>query len=255
MAEGSLRITEKTVNKLKASLSDMIQRYQTETVLFGVRFVAGIVGQVISTQEVFGDQARLRTRYSYECVLGRVSWNSKVMVSHEAFRECKFWVNNIHMLNEIGTQLCHLTYSEAHDFHIFCDASETGFGGHLTTGSEDEPVETYGSWSYDEKVQSSTWRELEAVNRTMRSVIGYLNGKVVRVYTDNKNVPHILRVGSRKIILHEKVMSVHKLCLQNSLKINAVWILRESNDKTDNLSRKSDCDDWEIENFIVKYLG
>ena len=134
MAEGSLRITEKRVNKLKASLSDMIQRYQTETVLFGVRFVAGIVGQVISTQEVFGDQVRLRTRYLYECVLGKVSWNSKVMVSHEAFRECKFWVNNIDMLNEIGTQLCHLTYSEAHDFHIFCDASETGFGGNLTTG-------------------------------------------------------------------------------------------------------------------------
>jgi hypothetical protein len=74
----------------------------------------------------------------------------------------------------------------------------------LTTGSEDEPVETYGSWSYDEQAQSSTWRELEAVNRTLRSVIGYLNGKVVRVYTDNTNVPHILRVGSRKRILHEK---------------------------------------------------
>ena len=49
------------------------------------------------------------------------------------------------MLNEIGSQLCNLTYNEAHDFHIFCDASETGFGGHLTTGSEDEPVATYGS--------------------------------------------------------------------------------------------------------------
>ena len=49
MAEGSLRITEKRVNKLNASLSDLIQGYQTETVLFQVRFIAGIVGQVIST--------------------------------------------------------------------------------------------------------------------------------------------------------------------------------------------------------------
>jgi hypothetical protein len=32
----------------------------------------------------------------------------------------------------------------------------------------------------------------------------------------------------------------------NSLKMN---------DKADSLSRKSDCDDWEIEDFIVKYLG
>ena len=103
-------------------------------------------------------------------------------------------------------------------------------------------------------MKSSTWRELEAVNRTLRSVIGYLNGKVVRVYTDNKNVPHILKVGIRKRILHEKVMSVHKL-FTNSLKMNAVWILRQSNDKADSLNRKSNCDDWEIEDFIVKYLG
>jgi hypothetical protein len=27
---------------------------------------------------------------------------------------------------------------------VFCDTSEIGFGGHLTTGSEDEPVEIYG---------------------------------------------------------------------------------------------------------------
>jgi hypothetical protein len=36
---------------------------------------------------------------------------------------------------------------------------------HLTTGSEDEPVEIYCSWSREEQAQSSTWRELEAVNR------------------------------------------------------------------------------------------
>jgi hypothetical protein len=38
-----------------------------------------------------------------------------------------------------------LTYNETQDFHVFCDASEIGFGGHLTTGSEDEPGEIYFS--------------------------------------------------------------------------------------------------------------
>jgi hypothetical protein len=64
--------------------------------------------------------------------------------------------------NEIGSQLCQLTYNETQDFHVFCDVSEIGFGGHLTTGSEDEPVEIYCSWSREEQAQSSTWRELEA---------------------------------------------------------------------------------------------
>ena len=36
--------------------------------------------------------------------------------------------------------------------------------------------------------------------------------------------------------------------------MNAVWLLTESNDKAHSLSRKSDCDDWEIEDIIFKYL-
>jgi hypothetical protein len=63
---------------------------------------------------------------------------------------------DVDSLNEIGSQLCQLTYNETQDFHVFCDASEIGFGGHLTTGSEDEPVEIYGSWSREEQAQSST---------------------------------------------------------------------------------------------------
>ena len=110
------------------------------------------------------------------------------MISKEAFDECRFWLDHVNSLHEIGSQLCQLTYNETQDFHVFCDASEIGFGGHLTTGSEDEPVEIYGSWSREEQAQSSTWRELEAVNRVLRNVINKLNGKFVRVYTDNKNV-------------------------------------------------------------------
>lgn len=56
-----------------------------------------------------------------------------------------FWLKNVERLNEIGSRLCQLTYNEAQDVYIFCDASDKGFGGHFTTGSEDEPLETFGS--------------------------------------------------------------------------------------------------------------
>ena len=52
--------------------------------------------------------------------------------------------------------MCQLTYNKAQDAYIFCDASDKGFVGHLTTGSEDEPLEMFGSWSLDEQGQSST---------------------------------------------------------------------------------------------------
>jgi hypothetical protein len=67
------------------------------------------------------------------------------MISKEAFDECRFWLDHVNSLHEIGSQLCQLTYNETQDFHVFSDASEVGFGSHLTTGSEDEPVEIYGS--------------------------------------------------------------------------------------------------------------
>ena len=63
-------------------------------------------------QAVLGDQARLRTRYLYESILYRASWNAKVLVSTEALKECTFWLQNISSLNETGSQLCQLTFNE-----------------------------------------------------------------------------------------------------------------------------------------------
>jgi hypothetical protein len=68
------------------------------------------------------------------------------------------------------------------------------------------------------------------------------------VYTDNKNVTHIIRVGSRKNILHSSVIEIHELGMKHSIKLSIVWIPREAYDKADSLSRKSDCHDWEIQN-------
>jgi len=47
----------------------------------------------------------------------------------------------------------------------------------LTTGSEYEPLEMFGSWSLDEQVQSSTWRELEAVKRVSTHFSTGLQGR------------------------------------------------------------------------------
>ena len=48
------------------------------------------------------------------------------------------------------------------------------------------------------KVMSSTWREAEAVKRVMKSNMNDIKGKKVKVYSDNKNVQSILKIGSKK---------------------------------------------------------
>ena len=55
-----------------------------------------------------------------------------------------------------------------------------------------------GDWSCQEKIKSSTWREVEAVKRVLISNVGILRNKRVKVLSDNKNVTSILQIGSRK---------------------------------------------------------
>ena len=56
----------------------------------------------------------------------------------------------------------------------------------------------FGVWSGCEREMSSTWREAEAVKRVMQSNITDIKGKKVKVFSDNKNVQSVLKIGSRK---------------------------------------------------------
>ena len=168
-----------------------------------------------------------------------------------------FPFKNIDSLNAKGSKLSQLTDNASFDVQIFCDASEVGFGGHLTLDSTDESGtnEVSGSWSNTESLQSSTWRELEAVDRVLKSSVDRTKGKSVKIYTDNKNVSQMLKVGSRKTYLQQKALSVLNTCRDYSVVMSCDWIPREENMKADLLSRQSDCDDWGIEHWVYAYLS
>ena len=255
MIEGVIRITEKRIEKPLRILKVFRIQFHYGIRLFRVKFIASLVGQIISMQPVLGDQARLRTRYLYQCILQRASWNAKVLVSTDAFEECIFWEHKVESFNEIGSRLSQLTYNVPQDYYVFSDASGTGFGGFVTTGSEDEPLEMFGSWSMAEQAESSTWRELEAVKRLLINFVNILSGKTIRVFTDNLNITHILNIGSRKMVLHKNALFVDEFCRENAIKLSLVWLPRESNQYADTLSRVTDCDDWEIQDEIFLYLN
>ena len=106
-----------------------------------------------------------------------------MMVSSKALDELIFWKENVRVLNEST-----FTSSLVMEKSIFCDASGADFGGYVVGIQEREVV---GSWSEMESVLSSTWRELEAVYRTVHSSVKSLEGQNVLVNTDNKNVCNI----------------------------------------------------------------
>lgn len=58
----------------------------------------------------------------------------------------------------------------------------------------------FGSWTENESQKSSTWRELQAVNRAVKSNVSHLNNGNVKIISYNKNVSTILQIGSENLI-------------------------------------------------------
>ena len=210
MCTGHLRITQDRLNKLISCIESVLSQLSNGNRAVSVRFLAGIVGQLISVQSVFDKIARLHTRCAYECIQDRLSWKGRVYVTSDCEEELKFWLKNSVELNAKGAYFGHLTEEQIIDFKLFCDASGEGYGGYIMSFDSDyvQGTSVYGNWDFDETRHSSTWRELEAVRRVLYSNIDKMEGQSVMVVSDNKNVKNILEVGSKKSYI-ERHLSRH----------------------------------------------
>ena len=97
----------------------------------------------------------LFTRNMYACIAANSSWNDVVLANAGVKDELKFWLNNIHHFNGYS-----IIRSFTAHVVIYSDASSTGYGSYLVTIGE---CEATGIWSFEESLQSSTYRELQAV--------------------------------------------------------------------------------------------
>ena len=137
MEMGKLFVCQERIDSLMYNLRTVIEKVKEGQVLFYARFLARIVGQIISAKAVFGNVVRLYTRSLCQCILDKASWNAKVKLSANALNEVQFWCSNVEQLNKIGCDLQTVTASDVCDFTLFCDASDVGFGGFVIPGNED----------------------------------------------------------------------------------------------------------------------
>jgi ribonuclease HI len=79
-------------------------------------------------------------------------------------------------------------------------------------------------FSEQEIRESSTFRELKAVQFAIESLKTTLSGKFVKLYTDNQNVVHIVSVGSMKNELQNIAASIFKLCIDSNIILYVTWI-------------------------------
>ena len=101
-------------------------------------------------------------------------------------------------------------------------------------------------WTANVMFRSSTWRELKAVYTCLSSFSVVLSGRAVQWFTDNRNIPSIIRNGSMKRDLHEISLSIFQIVLRNGIDLQVDWIPRHLNEHADAISRIVDFDDWGV---------
>ena len=55
-----------------------------------VRLLASVIGHIVSTQAVC-KSVRLRTRYAYDCILARLSWDSPIWLGKQNLNSDSGW--------------------------------------------------------------------------------------------------------------------------------------------------------------------
>ncbi|XP_060569538.1 uncharacterized protein LOC132727948 [Ruditapes philippinarum] len=246
---GKIKVTDNRIQKTELLLKGFIEKIRKGCVLFPVRSVARLIGQLISMQSAIGQLVRLRSRALYNCVTSRASWKAPVLITSRAFDEIVFWDKNLRILNSGKLESFDFTYDTGST--VFCDASGAGYAGFIVE-NVDSPI--VGCWSEFESELSSTWRELEAVHRVLNSSISSLEGRQVLVNTDNRNVVSILKTGSRQPFLQDIAVNVYEMCHDHKIDLFPKWIPRTENKEADFLSRCTDSDDWSLENKIFDSL-
>ena len=129
MERNMLYILKERILRLKTSVASTLYQIQrSNDRILPARFVASVVGQIISLQSVIGNIVRLKTRHLFKCINLRASWKAPIYISKAALEELQFWYDNVESLNEKGKSI----KSEGmYMYNVFADASGAGYGGYV----------------------------------------------------------------------------------------------------------------------------
>ena len=130
MLVGKIYITKERIKKLEFSIDSVISVIANSKMpLVKVRFIACIIGQIISMQTVLGKIVQLKTREMYKYIMSRVSWKAPIMLAIEAVRELEYWRANVSSINSSGQYVSPNLDSE---ILIYSYASGEGYGSYAS---------------------------------------------------------------------------------------------------------------------------
>ncbi|KAK3082563.1 hypothetical protein FSP39_021987 [Pinctada imbricata] len=198
---------------------------------------------------VMGNIVRLMTRKCYVAIESRESWDRKLSLSslNSVIEEIGFWCKNLSLYNHRF-----LFLSKEKNVIVYSDASDSACAA--CTVEVEEKV-FHRMWTDNERLQSSTWRELKAIEDALKSFSNYLAGKSLKWFTDNQNCEKIVQSGSMKPNLQDMALNIFSTCISHGIDLDIQWVPRKMNERADYLSKIIDLDDWCISNSCFDYIS
>ena len=200
-AQGTLRTSDQRIDSIK----NAILRIFGNQCIVSARELSSFVGKIISAGVVYGNLSRIMTRYCSISIAAAQDWDSKFDLDKYCIREIKFWERNVGPLNL--KRISHDFALKSH-FIVCSDASGVGCGAHLDFDGEKV---CHKQWEGDERIKSSTWRELSAIEFGIESFLPLIRNCYVKWFSDSQTACRIIQVGSMKKNLHVIATRVFQL--------------------------------------------
>lgn len=231
-----------------SSLKETIQWILTKMPHVTARDLSRLTGKVISTQLVLGDITRLKTRHLYKVIGTAPTWDNVIhMTCFNALQEILFWDHRFDSLNSRS-----LHEYEVPHLRVVSDASATGIAAVIPARGN---LVSYRNLSTVEESNSSTERELQAIQHGLRSFAPTLSHRHVLWQTDNHAATHISRTGSNKKHLQLIAEDIYDVCREHDIEFKLEWIPRNANQLADFWSRFFDYDDWALNAEVFDALN
>lgn len=207
------------------------------------RFVASVVGKIISLSPCVGNVSLIMSRFLQSAVTFRDAWDTPLDLSRFQFYphcldEINFWLENCVKLN------CRKLFEYTRPVCIICtDASDFACGGHALSVDKEEFELFYKAFCPIESALDSNGRELLAILYSLKSFKSLIQGKVVKLFTDSKNASIISTKGSMSLGLQRQALEIFQFCAVYNASVEFEWVPRSLNEYADSMSRVIDFDD------------
>ena len=214
-----------------------------------VRRLASLTGKIISLFPVMGNIVRLMTRRCHVAIESRSSWDRDLNVSviDSIIPELTFWRQNLRSYNSR-----HMKSYCKKNVVIYSDASNVA-GAAYTLGFNG--MIFHYMWSSSERIRSSTWREMKALELGLESFSSQLKGKSLKWFTDNQNCVKIVGSGSMNVKLQEIALKIFKICVANGITIEIEWVPRDQNTMADYISKIVDYEDCGVTDNFFQHMN